>query len=305
MSVTSGQFATHHPVVIEHVSHTYGAHRVYDDLSLTFERGKVYALLGKNGVGKTTLIKILMGFLQPCGGTCRIFGNPSFALEAGTRARIGLLFEKYLAYDFLSIEQIEKFYGNFYPQWEPRYFYDMVDRLSVPYSRIIATLSEGQRSQVVLGLLLAQCPELLILDDYSMGLDAGYRRLFIDYLAENFKDGSHTVILTSHVIQDMDGFVDEIIFLKRGGQTFTTSLHDFKKKFRRYRIGKQEGVSPPVMNGQDIVNVEEYRTYWDVFSFAHEDRLRKALLAQGVVCDGMHTVDMTLEDAFIGYTGRY
>ena len=308
------------PVVIEHLRHSYGKHRVYDDLSLSFETGKVYGLLGKNGVGKTTLIKILMGFLRPQGGQCRVFGDPAHAIRPATRARVGLLFERHLTYEFFSIKQVERFYAGFYPGWRRDIYYDMVGRLRLPDTHIIGTMSEGQRSQVVLGLMLAQNPELLILDDYSMGLDAGYRRLFVDYLREFFKDGKHTVILTSHVIQDMESFVDEIVFLERGGNSLRTSMSEFTERFSLYRLPKPAGargfkalddagfVAAP-QAGQAIKNVEEYGDHWDIFSFAPAESVTEALREQGfgalVPPTGLEKHGMNLEDAFIGYTGRY
>lgn len=298
------------PVAIEHLRHNYGNHVVYTDLNLTFEQGKIYGLLGKNGVGKTTLIKILMGFLKPAGGECRIFGDMAHSLSPATRARVGLLFENHLAYDFFSIKDIERFYASFYPRWRSAVFWDMADRLHLAKTHRIRNMSEGQRSQIVLGLLLAQDPELLILDDYSMGLDAGYRRLFVDYLAEHLKDGNHTVILTSHVIQDMETFVDEAVFLKRGGHTLRTSMSEFMNSFKRFRLAKDSsGDAKPVTPSDVIVNVEEHPGYRDIFSFASLDAVRSDLERQGVLSAVPQCVPqdtpMTLEDAFIGYTGRY
>jgi len=293
------------PVVIENLTHSYGQRLIYQDLSLTLEAGKIYGLLGKNGVGKTTLIKILMGFLKPVSGCCRILGDPANHLSPEIRSRVGLLFERHLAYDFFSIEQIEHFYSGFYPGWRPELFWNMVDRLGLPPNHRIAHMSEGQRSQVVLGLTVAQDPELLILDDYSMGLDAGYRRLFIDYLGDHLKDGRHTVILTSHVIQDMDNFVDEIIFLERGGRTLRTSMRDFLDRFKLYRLPKS-GESPTIPNKDAVIkNVEEHPAYWDIFSFASEEKVAETLRAQGFPAEKLATMPMTLEDAFVGYTGRY
>lgn len=295
----------HLPIEIKDLSHRYGNQVVYGGLSMSLEPGRVYGLLGKNGVGKTTLIKILMGFLRPESGECRVFGDPANRLRPATRARVGLLFERHLAYNFFSIAQIERFYSRFYPAWKPERFYGMVNRLGLPHSRRIANMSEGQRSQVVLGLILAQDPELLILDDYSMGLDAGYRRLFVDYLAEHFKDGKHTVVLTSHVIQDMESFVDEMIFLERGGAALRTSMREFRKNFRLFRLPRRPGGSGAApRKGGGIKNVEEHPEYWDIFSFAGADEVASELAAQGANTN-FQPVPMSLEDAFVGYTGRY
>jgi ABC-2 type transport system ATP-binding protein len=297
-------------IEVEHLAHRYGRRTICTDLNFSIPPGKVYGLLGKNGVGKTTLIKILMGFLRPESGRCRVFGENSHDLPPATRARIGLLFEGHVAYEFMSIAQIERFYAPFYPRWNRDLFYSMVAKLGLPDDHLIRDMSCGQRSQVVLGLIMAQQADLLILDDYSIGLDAGYRRLFLDDLREYLAGGRRTVFLTSHVIQDMARFVDEVVFLERGGGLLTTSLTDFRKTFRCYRIARNGTLKDPTggvpFPGNGIIkNVEVHGAHWDVFSFAEKGRVMQAVREYGWDIDSLEEIPMNLEDAFIGYTGRY
>jgi ABC-2 type transport system ATP-binding protein len=299
-----------HVIEVEHLAHRYGQRAIYTDLNFTIPPGKVYGLLGKNGVGKTTLIKILMGFLRPESGRCRVFGEDSHDLSPAARARIGLLFEGHLAYEFMTIGQIERFYAPFYPHWDRDVFYGMVGKLDLSNGHLVRNLSCGQRSQVVLGLIMAQQPELLILDDYSIGLDAGYRRLFLDDLREYLADGRRTVFLTAHVIQDMARFVDEVIFLERGGQLLRTSLADFSRRFRCYRIPRNHAnagrsAKDTLLRNGIIKNVESYSTHWDVFSFAEKAAVEQSARELGWDVHGLQEVPLDLEDAFIGYTGRY
>ncbi len=298
------------PVCIQNLQHNYGKRELYNGLHLTIPKGRVCALLGKNGVGKTTLIQILMGFLRPSGGECRIFGDLAYAIRPETRARVGLLFEKHLAYQFFTIEQIEKYTRQFYPRWKPERFYNLVDLLGLPPSHRIAHMSEGQRSQVVLGLTLAQDPELLILDDYSMGLDAGYRRLFIDYLCENLRDGEHTTIITSHVIQDMERFVDDAVFMRRHKMAHQTSLADFIQNFSCYTL--------PIPQNRDeleqmlqkipqevLVNTEWHKDFVELFFYATEAKRQEVLQQYSLHTLPLQQKEMNMEDAFIGFTGRY
>lgn len=295
---------------VEHLAHSYGRRTTYRDLNFSIRAGKVYSLLGKNGVGKTTLIKILMGFLRPESGRCRVFGEDSHDLSPAARARIGLLFEGHLAYEFMSISQIERFYASFYSRWDRDVFYRMVEKLNLPHDHLISNMSCGQRSQVVLGLIMAQKPDLLILDDYSIGLDAGYRRLFLDDLREYLADEGRTVFLTSHIIQDMVSFVDEVIFLESGGRLLTTSLEDFSSTFRCYRAPRNGSEAPAfdrtgLLEKDIIKNVEKHPDYWDVFSFADKSAVEQAARELGWNIQALEEVPMNLEDAFIGYTGRY
>lgn len=296
---------------VSHLAHRYGRRTIFSDLNFSIPPGKIYGLLGKNGVGKTTLIKILMGFLRPASGRCRVFGEDSHRLSAKTRARIGLLFEGHVAYDFMTLDQIQRFYAPFYPDWNRDLYYRMVEKLGLPGDHKIQNMSCGQRSQVVLGLLMAQQPDLLILDDYAIGLDAGYRRLFLDDLREYLAGGDRTVFLTSHVIQDMAQFVDSVIFIERGGRLMTTSLSEFTDTFRCFRVTcdrvAAQGERPlntAFCNGV-IKNVEAHAGYYEVFSFFDNGRVLAELLAHGWPVCTLEEVPMTLEDAFIGYTGRY
>lgn len=291
-------------IEVENLTHRFGKRTIYENLNFVVPAGKVYGLLGKNGVGKTTLIKILMGFLRPADGRCKVFGEDSHNLSPDARMRIGLLFEGHLAYEFMTISQIERFYRPHYPKWNRDYYYSLVDKLGLPHDHKIGNMSCGQRSQVVLGLIMAQQPELLILDDYSMGLDAGYRRLFLDYMQEYLENSNKTVFLTSHVIQDMEQFVDEVIFLERGGRMLTTSLHEFMGSFRCYRLPKNGAGKNPDC-GKIIKNIEDHSSHWDIFSFHEESRVAEELAGQGFDSTELECASVSLEDCFIGYTGRY
>lgn len=186
------------------LTHCYGERLIYKDLSFEVPRGRILGLLGKNGTGKTTTINILSGYLQPRAGQCLIFGEDIRTMRPETRARIALLIEGHVQYAFMTIEQIERFYARFYPRWNRDAYYGLMEMLKVAPRQRISRMSCGQRSQVALGLILAQNADLLVLDDFSMGLDPGYRRLFVEYLRDYAQSEEKTVFLTSHIIQDME-----------------------------------------------------------------------------------------------------
>jgi len=214
-------------IKIKNLCHSYGKKLIYDDLNLEVHKGSVFGLLGKNGVGKSTLINILMGYLKPQSGECLIFGEESHNLCAKNKEKIALLHEGFISYDYMSIEQLEKFFRPFYPRWEKRLFYELVDLMSLDYTQKLSTLSFGQKSQVVLGCLFAQDAKLMILDDYSMGLDAGYRRLFTDYLKKYIKNTDKTVLITSHTMNDLENLIDEMAIIQKGGLVHLDSMANF------------------------------------------------------------------------------
>lgn len=155
----------------KNLTHYYGKRLIYDNLSFNVPRGRILGLLGKNGTGKTTTINILSGYLQPQAGDCLIFGENIRQMNPLTRRRIALQLEGHVQYTFMNIEQIEKFYAAFYPKWDRAAYYELMKKLKVAPRQMISRMSCGQRSQVALGLILAQNADLLILDDFSLGLD--------------------------------------------------------------------------------------------------------------------------------------
>ena len=291
-------------IEVENLSHRYGKHVIYEGLNFTVPLGGVFGLLGKNGVGKTTLIKILMGFLRPVSGMCRVLGEDSHNLSPETRRKIGLLFEGHLAYEFMSITQIEKFYSAHYPAWNRDLYYDLVGRLDLPFNHLIKNMSCGQRSQVVLGLIFAQSPQLMILDDYSMGLDAGYRRLFLDYLSDYVRDSTKTVFVTSHIVQDLEKLVDEVIFLDRGGKIFQSSLNEFMAGFHQFQF-RRNGSADRLSKDDVITNFDIRGNGVSVYSFQSEETVLARLRGFGIEVAVLEQIPMSLEDAFIGLTGKY
>ena len=291
-------------IEVENLAHRFGKLVLYENLNFKVPRGRILGLLGKNGVGKTTLIQILMGFLRPTSGRCLVLGEDSHNLSPAARAKIGLLFEGHLAYEFMSITQIEKFYSAYYPAWNRDPYYGLVDRLDLPHDHMIKNMSCGQRSQVVLGLIFAQGTELMILDDYSMGLDAGYRRLFVDYLNEYVKDGTKTVFVTSHIVQDLEKLVNDVIFLDRGGEILQTSLDEFMSGFKQFRFKKTGSLN--TLHRDDVVrNVDNTGSSISVYSFRSRETVIAHLKTKGINAAALEQVPMTLEDAFIGLTGKY
>jgi ABC-2 type transport system ATP-binding protein len=203
-------------ITCEHLTHWYGKRKIYEDLNFEVAPGRIVGLLGKNGTGKTTTINILMGYLKPRSGSCRIFDEPVQSVSPLTRQRIALLLEGHVQYSYMTIEQVERFYSAFYPKWNRDAYYGLMKKLKVAPGQKISRMSNGQRSQVALGLILAQNADLLVLDDFSLGLDPGYRRLFCEYLRDYAKAEGKTVFLTSHIIQDLEKLVDEVIIMDYG-----------------------------------------------------------------------------------------
>lgn len=297
--------ATDSVISVRNLTQRYGTGRViYRDLSFEVPKGRILGLLGKNGTGKTTTINILMGYLKPQAGECRIFGEDINSLSPVTRSRIALLIEGHVQYSFMTIAQIERFYSKFYPNWNSAVYYELMAKLHVSPGQKISSMSCGQRSQVALGLILAQNADLLVLDDFSLGLDPGYRRLFIDYLREFAKAEEKTVFMTSHIIQDLERLIDDCIILDYGKILTQMPVGDLLRDFSRYTLTTEAGAEA-FASDDTFINPGKIRNELEFYTFEPLDSVKARLDRLGISSGDLARQEMSLEDAFIGLTGKY
>ena len=147
----------------------------------------------------------------------------------------------------------------------------------------------------MLGLLLAQDADLLILDDYSMGLDAGYRRLFVDYL-DDYLNGTHkTVLITTHVMSDLENLVEQIAIVDRSTDVYQSSMQEFNQRFRCYSMPAAD----KTLDSALIQRSETHRGKTMLYSFSDKQELEKELHTQ------LDEVSLSFEERFLGYVGKY
>lgn len=285
------------------LTHCYGERLIYKDLSFEVPRGRILGLLGKNGTGKTTTINILSGYLQPRAGQCLIFGEdirtmrpgnprPDRPADRGTRA--------VRLHDHRADRTV---LCAVYPRWNRDAYYGLMEMLKVAPRQRISRMSCGQRSQVALGLILAQNADLLVLDDFSMGLDPGYRRLFVEYLRDYAQSEEKTVFLTSHIIQDMEKLVDDCIIMDYGSILVQMPVGELLGTFRRYTFTPGADVTIPAGDGLYHPSVVNGRA--ELYSFDSPATVQGVLERAGIVCSDLRGETLNLEDAFIGLTGKY
>ena len=288
----------------KNLTHYYGKKLVYENLNFTVEEGKILGLLGKNGAGKSTTINILNGFLHPTAGECLIYGENSQHLTPATKERIGFLIEGHIQYSFMNIHQIEKFYSGIYSRWNSEPYWELMSKLKVTPRQKISSMSCGQRSQVALGLILAQDPDLLILDDFSMGLDPGYRRLFIDYLRDYAKTNQKTIFLTSHIIQDMERLIDDVLIMDYNRILTQQPVNEFMKRFKQFVIRLKNPNADFPKNSLSL-NIERTKDRVEFYTYGTLEELKQFLSEHAVEYVSVEQQPLTLEDAFIGLTGKY
>ena len=190
----------------------YGTTWALQDCSVQVPQGRVSALVGPNGAGKTTLLRLLVGLSRPTSGRAEVLGlRPGPSAEF--LARIGYLAQEVPLYKRLSADDHLTLGAHLNRNWDASGARDRLAALRVPTDRPIATLSGGQRAQVGLGLALAKRPQVLLLDEPVAALDPLARREFLASLSEAVADGDLSVILSSHLLHDLERVCDHVILL--------------------------------------------------------------------------------------------
>ena len=191
----------------------YGRSWALRDCSLASALRRIAALVGPNGAGKTTLLRLAMGFAAPSAGTIRVFGASPRDQPSRVLPRVGFVAQDQPLYRRFRVAEMLTLGRKLNARWDDRLACSRLDRLGISLDRRVGTLSGGQRSQVALVLALAKRPDLLLLDEPVAALDPLARRAFLQTLMEATADGGLTVLLSSHIVPDLERVCDHLIIL--------------------------------------------------------------------------------------------
>ena len=205
----------------------YGRKRALDHLTLSIARGGIHAIVGANGAGKSTLFRVLLGFETPASGSARILGCDSARLTPSLRGRLGFVNEEHTLPAWMRVEQLSAMQRRQYSRWNQARYADVIRNFNVLPTQKISELSRGERAGVNLALALAQSPELLVLDEPTLGLDVVAKRAFLEALMfSNLDDGS-TIVYCSHQMEEIERVADNLIILERGTLRLMSTPCDF------------------------------------------------------------------------------
>ena len=218
-----------HDYVIETraLSKRYGRKLALDNLDLRIPRGRIHAIVGANGAGKSTLFRILMGFMPPSAGEARILDKDSQQLTPADRARIGFVNEEHTLANWMRVSQVAAMQKHQYPRWNQQAYDSVIGHYHVLPEQKVGQLSRGERAGFNLALALAQGPELLVLDEPTLGLDVVAKRAFLESLLYSNAADDCTVIYCSHQMEEIERVADNLIILERGQLKNMSAPEDF------------------------------------------------------------------------------
>jgi ABC-2 type transport system ATP-binding protein len=278
----------------------YGRRTALDDVSFAVPEGSVYALLGRNGAGKSSLIRCLLGSQRPAAGTIRLLGRDAWRERAAILRDVGSVPEEPDAPPAMTARQIGRFCSRLYPRWDGAGVDERLRRFGVPLDVPFGRLSKGQKGQVALTLALAAAPRLVILDDPTLGLDPVARRAVFEELIVDLADRGTTVFLTSHDLAGVEGIADRVGVLRDGRLVLDEDLESVKQRFRRIRFPRSATSTTsatPELAGLAPVSVASRG--WGVEAVVAGWDEERAAMPDGALPRGAEVSALTLEEIFL------
>lgn len=276
----------------------YGKQFALRDVDLTVPEGSFYVLVGPNGAGKTTLLKLLLEIIHPSSGSIEVMGLSTATRGALIRAHVGYVPERGDdLYTWMDVRSALDHHSRYYPSWDAVYASQLVDRLQIKQG-LLRRLSKGEARRVQIVMALAHRPPLLLLDEPTDGLDPVGREVFLSLLAEHIATSPTTVVVSTHLIFELERFADHFAVLRDGKILTQTTTEQLKRKLKKYVIRPNSDASPvPPADALLMANGSQREGAWTLWG-------DEQALAQRIAQTGgeVHEVrSLSLQEAAIAF----
>lgn len=218
---------TEHIIQTRGLTKQFGTKLALNHFDLTIETGGIHAIIGANGAGKSTLFRILLGFDHPTEGESFVLGMNSQNLTPQMRGRIGYVNEEHTLPGWMTAEEVTNMQRNLYPQWRQDIFDTVIGNFDVDPKQKVSGLSRGERAGLNLSMALAQAPDLLILDEPTLGLDIVAKQAFLEALMYTETDVNTTIIYCSHQMEEIERVAENLIIIEQGEVKYIASPDEF------------------------------------------------------------------------------
>jgi ABC-2 type transport system ATP-binding protein len=287
-------------IVTERLTKYFGSRCVVNCLNLCVPGGTVYGFLGRNGAGKSTTIKMLLGMAQPNYGRIELLGHELSVLPPEVRGRIAYLAEGHPLYGWMTVAEAARFFRSFHPgRWNQRLLDQILEHFELPLRSRLRRLSNGQRASVALALAVAPDPDLLVLDDPTLGLDTVARRDFLMSMIHLVARQGRTILFSSHILADVERVADRIGILVDGVLRVDCPTERFKESVSKLVL--EFAGKPPAFPGcAGLVQAWEVGRRLELVIVDFGPSQRQVI--ESLAPLAWDLVGLNLEDAFVDYT---
>lgn len=272
---------------------------VFGGINLTIPQGCIYGLLGRNGVGKTTIIRILLGLDFPTRGKTHILGCHSRKLTPKIKGQIGYVAEGHNLIQNYSVEKLMSICKKLSPTWNDDFLNHLIQTFRLPLNRKVRQLSTGMRAQLNLVLAMTTDPQLLILDDPTLGLDTVVRRQFLELAIDLLTQDNRTILFSSHILSDVERIADRIGILSNGKLVVDCPLEELKNRVKKLRL-VFPNEAPPCLPLAEIIS-QKTNARETTLTIANFNQQKQAVI-DTFKPSSCTEIPMSLEDIFIECT---
>jgi len=283
---------------IENLSKSFGRKIVLENYNMTLEKGKVYGLLGKNGEGKTTLIRIIMGVIPADKGEIFYKNKRVKFNDTSYKKEVGYIPEENIFFGWMRMKELLDFNSSFYPTWNHQKAEEYLKRFSLDKKTKIKNLSRGMKLKLGLIVALASEPELLILDDPTSGLDVPTRHDFLKDIIREILESGTTILFSSHMVHELEGIIEHLGILHNGNLILDEYFQKVKSLTKRVRITFDR--SPPDKIGiGGILTEQKNGSRKELVIYPWNEEKEKKIKALSPV--HLEIEPLTLEEIFINF----
>ncbi len=225
---------------VRNLSKSYGDFSL-KNINFNIEKGTVMGLIGANGAGKTTLIKCILDMISYT-GDIRILGSE---INKEVKDKLGILIEDVFISNFINVKETDKIFRNIYSKWDSEYFKELVKRFNLPLNKMNSKFSKGMRMKYKIAVALASRPNFLILDEPTSGLDPVVRDDILDIFLEFMEEENHSILISSHITDDLEKIADYITYIDDGELIFTEEKYELMENYGIIKCSKDELLSIP------------------------------------------------------------
>jgi ABC-2 type transport system ATP-binding protein len=285
-------------IEIENLRYAYGHAEAVQNLNLRIQPGRCYGLFGRNGAGKTTTMKCLLNLLRPQRGQVRVFGLDPAKHEVAVKRRLAYVPDQVAFYPWMTIRETLDYLTSFREHWNRRIEQELLDRFKLDSMKRTSALSKGQRTQVALIAAVCPEPELLVLDEPTSGLDPIVRREFIETVIGAYQEsspGNRTIFVSTHLITEFEGLIDEFTIMDAGQAVLTLSADDARDRYRKIRARFAESI--PDLDLSAALHVRRMGRELELVANGGGPALIEALKSHQP--ESLTTESLTLEEIFV------
>ncbi len=281
---------------LKNFSLNYGESQILDNISFSLDKGKILGIVGPSGVGKTSLIKGIVGIYRGTSGTLTYDGEKIYD-NSNVKRKIAYVPDEHNSFYLITLREIVNFYKSLYPNFDDEKFYKINRIFKIPLNKRFLQLSKGMKMRVNLMIAFSLNSELLILDEPTSGLDPILKEKVLKIIMEEVSNGDKSVIISSHNLIELERICDEVLILNEGKIEYHNSLDNIKRNIKKIQVAFDMPVYEEDLRFQGIFNIKQVGRVFTIVIEDNDNEFKKFIKKFNPLF--VEEIDLSLEEVFI------